>query len=76
MLKDAAISKITIERTSNNVTLIIKTARPALVMGDGGKRLEAISLTVRKIVKNRKLQVQIKVIPVEHPDGDATLVAR
>lgn len=76
MLKDAAISKITIERTANNVTLIIKSARPALVMGDSGKRLEAISLAVRKVVKNRKLQVQIKVIPVEHPDADATLVAR
>lgn len=76
LLKDAAISKITIERTSKNMTLIIKTARPAMVMGENNKRLEDITLAVRKVIKNRKLQINIKVVAIEHPDGDAALVAR
>lgn len=76
MLKDAAVAKIDIERTSKDMSLIIKTARPAIVMGDNNKRLESITLAVRKIVQNRKLPVNIKVIAVEQPDGDATLVAR
>lgn len=76
MLKDAAVSKVIIQRTSKDITLIIKTARPAIVLGENSKRLETITLAVRKIVKNRKAQISIKVVAIEHPDGDAVLVAR
>jgi small subunit ribosomal protein S3 len=76
MLKDAAVAKIDIERTNKDLTLYLKTARPAIVMGENSKRLEVITLAVRKIVKDRKLSVNIKVIAIEHPDGNATLVAR
>lgn len=76
LLNDAAVAKIDIERTSKDLTLIIKTARPAIVKGDNNKRLEDITLAVRKTVKNRKLDVQIKIVEIASPDGDATLVAR
>ncbi|ATZ18521.1 30S ribosomal protein S3 [Williamsoniiplasma somnilux] len=76
LLKDAAVSKIDIERTSRDLTLVIKTARPAIVKGDNNKRFEDITLAVRKTVKNKNLDVQIKVVEISNPDADATLVAR
>lgn len=76
LLKDAAVSKIDIERTTKDLTLIIKTARPAIVLGQEGKNVENIALTVKKTVKNRNLKVNVKVVEISNPDADATLVAR
>ncbi|WP_026389244.1 30S ribosomal protein S3 [[Acholeplasma] multilocale] len=76
LLNDAAVAKIDIERTSNDLTLIIKSARPAIVLGAEGKNVENIVLAVRKAVKDRNLDVKVKVIEIKNPDADATLVAR
>ncbi|ATZ17737.1 30S ribosomal protein S3 [Mesoplasma melaleucae] len=76
LLKDAAVSKIKIERTNSNITLIIRTARPAIVLGQEGKNVSNIATTVQKIAKDRNLKVEVKVIEVKNPDADATLVAR
>ncbi|UWD34931.1 30S ribosomal protein S3 [Mycoplasma cottewii] len=76
LLKDAAVSKIDIERTTKDLTLIIKTARPAIVLGQEGKNVENIALTVKKTVKNKNLKVNVKVVEISNPDADATLVAR
>nr|VZR99725.1 30S ribosomal protein S3 [Mycoplasma feriruminatoris] len=76
LLKDAAVSKIDIERTTKDLTLFIKTARPAIVLGQEGKNIEKIVLAVRKTVKNKKLIVNVRVIEIKNPDADATLVAR
>ncbi|WP_031542209.1 30S ribosomal protein S3 [Mesoplasma photuris] len=76
LLNDAAVSKVIIKRTTKDITLIIKTARPAIVLGQEGKNIENIKLTVQKAAKDRKLDVQVQVIEVKNPDADATLVAR
>ncbi|ATG97176.1 30S ribosomal protein S3 [Mesoplasma lactucae] len=75
-LDNAAVSKIDIERTKKEITLIIKTARPAIVLGAEGKNIENIALTVKKIAKDKNLKVNVKVVEVKNPDADATLVAR
>lgn len=76
MLKDAAVAKVDIERTTKDLTLIIKSARPAIVLGAEGKNIENIVLAVRKAIKDRKLDIKVKVIEISNPDADATLVAR
>lgn len=76
MLNNAAVAKIDIERTTKDIKLIIKSARPVIVMGENNKRLEDITLAVRKIEKNRKAVVNIKVVAIDNPDGNATLIAR
>lgn len=76
LLKDAAVSKIDIERTKKEITLIIRTARPAIVLGAEGKNIENIALTVKKTAKDKNLKVSVKVVEVRNPDADATLVAR
>ncbi|SYV95243.1 RRP-S3, partial [Mycoplasma putrefaciens] len=76
LLKDAAVSKIDIERTTKDLTLIIKTARPAIVLGQEGKNIQNIVLVVKKTAKNKNLKVNVKVVEISNPDADATLVAR
>jgi small subunit ribosomal protein S3 len=75
-LLNAFVSKIEIERTKKEITVIIQTARPAVVLGQDGKNIENIVLTVKKVLKNKNAQVKIKVNEVKNPDVNAALVAR
>ncbi|AGR42478.1 30S ribosomal protein S3 [Spiroplasma diminutum] len=76
LLRNAALSKVEIERTKKEITLVIRSARPAVVLGQEGKNVENIVLTVRKTIKDRKADVKVKVIEIKNPDVDAKLVAQ
>ncbi|AGR41608.1 30S ribosomal protein S3 [Spiroplasma taiwanense] len=76
LLKNAAVSKIEIERTKKEITLVISSARPAIVLGQEGKNVENIVLNVKKTIKDRKAVIKVKVIEIKNPDVDAKLVAQ
>lgn len=76
LLDKAAVSKIEIERTKKEITVIVRSARPAMVLGQDGKNVENIVLTVQKTIKDRKANVKVSVIEIKNPDVDAALVAR
>ena len=42
MYEDASISKVDIERDSNEVSVTIHTARPGIVIGRGGQRVDEL----------------------------------
>lgn len=73
-LKDAIISNIEIERTSKSVTLTINVARPGVVIGQEGQRIESIKKHIAKLIDGKDLKVNVK--EVENQDLDATLVAK
>ena len=73
-LKDAIISSIEIERTSKSVTLTINVARPGVVIGQEGQRIESIKKHIAKLIDGKDLKVNVK--EVENQDLDATLVAK
>jgi small subunit ribosomal protein S3 len=75
-LNSGFVSKIEIERTKKEITVIIHTARPAIVLGQDGKNIENIVLTVKKVIKDRNAHVKVNVVEVKNPDVNATLVAR
>ncbi|ASP28706.1 30S ribosomal protein S3 [Spiroplasma corruscae] len=75
-LKNAAVSKIEIERTKKEITLVIRSARPAIVLGQEGKNVENIVLVVKKTIHDKKAVVKVKVIEIKNPDIDARLVAQ
>ena len=68
----AGVSKIEIERASDRVKVIIYTAKPGVVIGNGGAEIEKIKAEVQKFT-SKKLVVDIK--EVKRPDRDAQLVA-
>lgn len=69
----AAISRITIERAANRISVTVHTARPGVLIGKQGAEIEVIKKDLSKIVKNK--QVGLNIIEVKKPDCDAQLVA-
>lgn len=71
-LQDAALSKVEIERAANRVNISIYTAKPGLVIGKGGKEVEALRLALAKLTGKK---VHININEVKTPELDANLVA-
>lgn len=69
----AAVSDILIERTREEVTITIKTARPGLVIGPKGAEVDKLREELEDLIK-RKV-APIKVIEIKNPDLNAQLVA-
>lgn len=69
----AAVSDILIERTREEVTVTIKTARPGLVIGPKGAEVDKLREELEDLI-HRKI-APVKVIEVKNPDLNAQLVA-
>jgi small subunit ribosomal protein S3 len=72
-LKDAAISKIAINRDSNKVSIDIHSGRPGVVIGRGGAGTDEIKKLLAQTIKEK---IQINIIEVKKPDGDAAIIAQ
>jgi small subunit ribosomal protein S3 len=71
-LKQAAVSKIVIERPHKKCRVTIHSARPGVVIGKKGADIEKL----RKLVNSMtKADVTINIVEVRKPEIDATLVA-
>src|SRR4051812_14843950 len=69
----AAVSRIDIERTREEVTITLRTARPGLVIGPKGAEVDKLREEIEDLIK-RKV-APIKVIEIKNPDLNAQLVA-
>ncbi|MGP1346886.1 MAG: 30S ribosomal protein S3 [Phycisphaerales bacterium] len=68
----AAVSDIHIERTREELKVIIKTARPGLVIGPKGAEVDRLSEELQYMTGRK---VGISIIEIKNPDIDAQLVA-
>src|SRR3954468_13653164 len=68
----AGISDILIERTREEVTVTIKTARPGLVVGAKGAEVDKLREELEDLI-HRKV-APVKVIEIKNPDLNAQLV--
>jgi small subunit ribosomal protein S3 len=69
----AAVSEVLIERTREEVTVTVKTARPGLVVGPKGAEVDKLREELENLIK-RKI-APIKVIEIKNPDLNGQLVA-
>ena len=74
-LKDASVSRITIERPANKVNITIHTARPGIVIGKKGEDIEKLRAEVAQMVGMAIQDVRINISEVRKPELDAQLVA-
>jgi len=74
MYEDAGISKVDIERDSNEVAVTIHTARPGIVIGRGGVRVDELRKHLETLTGNRR--AKLNVVEVRQAELDAYLVAR
>ncbi|MGL5977483.1 MAG: 30S ribosomal protein S3 [Erysipelotrichaceae bacterium] len=73
-LKAASVSRIEIERSKNRVDVMIRTARPGVIIGTNGENVENLKKKLIKLTNGKN--VNIKVLEIANPDLDAKLVAR
>jgi small subunit ribosomal protein S3 len=70
---NAGVASVDIDRSANNVTVSIHTARPGIIIGKSGQNVEQL----RQMLEGRTgKKVKVNIIEVRQPDINATLVAR
>ena len=71
-LMSAAVSDVLIERTRDELTVIIKTARPGAVVGQRGAGIESLTKDIQTLTGRK---VVIRVVEIKNADLDAKLIA-
>ena len=72
-LRDAGVSRVEIDRNANMVLVTIHTARPGIVIGRGGQKVDELRQRSRHLPESR---VRVNIVEIRQPELDATLVAR
>ncbi len=70
---EAGVSLVEIERQANRVSVSIYTARPGIVIGRGGQRVDEVRHYLENLIGKR---VQLNIQEIRQPELDAYLVAR
>ena len=70
---EAAISLVEIERQAKDVTVTLHTARPGIVIGRGGQRVDEMRFYLEHLIGKR---VRLNILEIRQPELDAYLVAR
>ena len=74
-LKDASVSRISIERPAKKANITIHTARPGIVIGKKGEDIERLRAEISKLIDMSLADVRINISEVRKPELDAQLVA-
>ncbi len=67
----AGISKVEIERTRDEVKVILHTARPGMVIGAKGAEVDRLKEKLEDLIDRR---VNVNIVEIRNPDIDAALV--
>ena len=67
----AAVSDIHIERTREELTVLVKTARPGLVIGPKGAEIDRLTQDLMALTGRK---VSVKILEIKNPDTDARLI--
>jgi small subunit ribosomal protein S3 len=69
----AGVSKIEIERTRDEVKIILHTARPGVVIGAKGAEVDKLRERLEDLIDRR---VSVNIIEIKNPDIDARLIGQ
>jgi small subunit ribosomal protein S3 len=72
-LKSAGVSSIEVERPGNKLRVIIKTARPGIIIGRKGAEIDKLKQDLQKRMGGREVYIDIQ--EVHKPELDAQLVS-
>jgi len=72
-LKQAAVSKVVIERPHKKCRVTIHAARPGLIIGKKGADIEKLR---KKLMEMTKSETHLNIVEVRKPEIDAVLVAQ
>jgi small subunit ribosomal protein S3 len=73
-LSTAGVSKILINRKSDQIEIELHTSRPGIIVGRSGSGIEKIKADLNKLTNNLK-KIRINVSELARADGDAYIIA-
>lgn len=73
-LKKAAVGKVEIERISNNIKIIIHTARPGLIIGRGGQGIEDLRKQIQTKFLKKDFTLEINIQEIKNPNLCAQVI--
>jgi len=71
--KNAAISKVIVERPAKKAIVTIQTARPGVLIGKKGNDIEKIKEKLKKIIKS---DISLNIVEIKKPETNAALIAQ
>ncbi|MCX6763819.1 MAG: 30S ribosomal protein S3 [Candidatus Moranbacteria bacterium] len=75
--KNAAIADVEIERSAAMIKIIVRTARPGVLIGRGGSGIEELQHFIKSnYFKNKKTSLKVEVQEVKNFEENAFLVAQ
>jgi small subunit ribosomal protein S3 len=72
-MSDAGVSRVEIERSANMITVTIHAAKPGIVIGKSGVKVEELRRTLEAMTGKR---IRVTIQEIRQPEIDAFLVAR
>jgi small subunit ribosomal protein S3 len=75
-LRSASIGSIEVERNRGQIKVIIKTARPGVLIGRGGTGIEDLKREIKaKLFRNSKVELKVEVEEIKNSEENAQVVA-
>jgi len=68
-----AVARMEIERSGDEVYLTLYSGRPGILIGRGGQNVEALKSELEKVSEDK---IRLTIREIEHPELEASLVAR
>ncbi len=75
--KNAAIGSVEVERSVGSVKVIVKTARPGIIIGRGGTGVEDIKKLIKDdFFKQKKVNLRVEVEEIKNMEENAMVIAQ
>lgn len=79
-LDKAGVESVKIERSANFINIIVKTARPGLVIGRGGSGVEELKQAIKNLIQKdglelSKAEVRLEIEEIKQPTSRARIAA-
>ncbi|MBT4922711.1 MAG: 30S ribosomal protein S3 [Rickettsiales bacterium] len=71
--KNAAISKVIVERPAKKAIVTIQTARPGVLIGKKGNDIEKIKEKLKAIINS---EISLNIVEIKKPETNAVLIAQ
>jgi small subunit ribosomal protein S3 len=75
-LRNASVGAVDIERSAGLARVILKTARPGVIIGRGGTGVEDLKKAIKeKFFKTKKIELKVEVEEIKNPEESAQVIA-
>lgn len=76
-LRKAAVGAVEIERSAGTIKVIVKTARPGMIIGRGGTGVEDLKRTIKdEFFRNKKTELKVEVEEIRGGEENAQVIAQ